>query len=94
MDRVIARKEVGFSEGLVRKAMEFKERFFSQPVKTKKISKTKPSDPLTCPDCGYTMKARPYSYSYFIPVDKCLSCHKIWFDADELEILQVLIENR
>jgi Zn-finger nucleic acid-binding protein len=40
------------------------------------------------------MKARPYSYSYFIPVDKCLSCHKIWFDADELEILQVLIENR
>ena len=36
MDRVIARKEVAFSEGLVRKAMEFKERFFSQPVKTKK----------------------------------------------------------
>jgi DNA-directed RNA polymerase subunit RPC12/RpoP len=94
MDRVIARKEAGFSEGLVRKAMEFKERFFSQPVKTRKISETQPPDPLACPDCGYTMKARPYSYSYFIPVDKCLSCHKIWFDADELEILQVLIENR
>jgi heat shock protein HtpX len=94
MDRVIARKEAGFSEGLVRKAMEFKERFFSQPVKTRKISETQPPDPLTCPDCGYTMKARPYSYSYFIPVDKCLSCHKIWFDADEMEILQVLIENR
>lgn len=83
MDRVIARKEVAFSEGLVRKAVEFKERFLS-----------KPPDPLTCPACGTTMKARPYSYSYFIPVDKCLSCHKIWFDADELEILQVLIENR
>ena len=94
MDRVIARKEVTFSEGLVRKAMDFKERFLSQPIKTRKISETKPPDPLTCPDCGTTMKARPYSYSYFIPVDKCLSCHKIWFDADELEILQVLIENR
>ena len=42
MDRVIARKEAGFSEGLVRKAMEFKERFFSQPVKTRKISETQP----------------------------------------------------
>jgi Zn-dependent protease with chaperone function/Zn-finger nucleic acid-binding protein len=94
MDRVIARKEVTFSKGLVRKAMDFKERFLSQPIKTRKISETQPPDPLTCPDCGATMKARPYSYSYFIPVDKCLSCHKIWFDADELEILQVLIENR
>ncbi len=94
MDRVIARKEAGFSEALVRKAMAFKERFFSQPVKTKRISETQPSAPLICPDCGYTMRARPYSYAHFIPVDKCLSCHKIWFDADELEILQIMIENR
>lgn len=94
MDRVIARKEVAFSEGLIRKALDFKEKFLSQPIKTRKISETRPSIPLSCPECGYTMKARPYSYSYFIPVDKCLSCHKIWFDADELEILQVLIENR
>ena len=40
------------------------------------------------------MKARPYSYSCFLPVDKCLACDKIWFDADELEILQILIEQR
>jgi Zn-finger nucleic acid-binding protein len=29
-----------------------------------------------------------------VPVDKCLSCGKIWFDADELEVLQILIEER
>jgi len=29
-----------------------------------------------------------------LPVDKCLSCGKIWFDADELETLQILIEDR
>jgi Zn-finger nucleic acid-binding protein len=40
------------------------------------------------------MVARPYNYQYFVPVDKCLSCSKIWFDADELEILQILIEDR
>jgi Zn-finger nucleic acid-binding protein len=38
------------------------------------------------------MTPRPYNYQYFIPVDKCLSCFKVWYDADELEILQVLVE--
>jgi Zn-dependent protease with chaperone function/Zn-finger nucleic acid-binding protein len=94
MDRIIARKEVAFSEALVRKAEEFRARFLSQPVLTKKISETPPPEPLACPACGYPLTARPYSYAYFIPVDKCLSCHKIWFDADELEILQILVENR
>jgi len=27
-----------------------------------------------------------------LPVEKCLSCFKIWFDTDELEILQILVE--
>ncbi len=94
MDRIIARKEAAFSEGLVRKAEELKARFLSQPVRMKRISETSPAEPLACPDCGYPLTARPYSYAYFIPVDKCLACHKIWFDADELEILQILVENR
>jgi Zn-dependent protease with chaperone function/Zn-finger nucleic acid-binding protein len=94
MDRIIARKEVAFSEALVRKAEEFKARFLSQPVRTKGVSETPPAKPLACPECGYTLTSRPFSYAYFIPVDKCLSCHKIWFDADELEILQILVEDR
>jgi Zn-finger nucleic acid-binding protein len=40
------------------------------------------------------MLARPYNYQYFVPVDKCLICHKIWFDADELELLQILVEKK
>jgi Zn-finger nucleic acid-binding protein len=58
-----------------------------------KISQQKPQN-LFCPNCGTRMLPRPYNYQYFIPVDKCLSCYKIWFDADELEILQILIEKR
>jgi len=49
---------------------------------------------VPCPSCGYRMVLRPYNYQYFVPVDKCLSCSKIWFDSDELEILQILIEDR
>jgi Zn-finger nucleic acid-binding protein len=52
------------------------------------------TEEIPCPACGYRMVPRPYSYQYFVPVDKCLSCSKIWFDADELEILQILIEDR
>lgn len=91
MERIIARKEVAFSEYLTKKALEFKEKFMLNPVQIKKISSQK-SQKIFCPNCGARMLPRPYNYQYVIPVDKCLSCYKIWFDADELEILQILIE--
>jgi Zn-dependent protease with chaperone function/Zn-finger nucleic acid-binding protein len=93
MNRVIARKEVGFSEQLIQKAQEFKENFLLNPFQRKKINLEK-SPKIFCPNCGYRMVTRPYNYQYIIPVDKCFSCNKIWFDSDELEILQILIEKR
>lgn len=93
MDRIIARREVTFSNDLIRKAEAFRERFVANPLKKHGAADAAPGD-LKCPACGYRMVSRPYSYQYFVPVDKCLSCLKIWFDADELEILQILIENR
>lgn len=91
IDRVIARKEVAFSEQLKKKAKDFEEHFLWDPVLRKKIHADK-SSKVVCPNCGYKMMPRPYNYQYVIPVDKCLACHMIWFDADELEILQILIE--
>jgi Zn-dependent protease with chaperone function/Zn-finger nucleic acid-binding protein len=92
MERIIARREVAFSEHLKQKAKDFEESFLRDPVLRKKIHADK-SSKVTCPNCGYRMRPRPYNYQYVIPVDKCLACHKIWFDADELEILQILIEH-
>ncbi len=91
MERILARREVTFSDELMKKAGDFKQKFLLNPVKTQKINDAE-SGRLTCPHCGYKMLPRPYSYQYFVPVDKCLSCYKIWFDSDELEILQILIE--
>jgi heat shock protein HtpX len=91
MNRIILRREVAFSEALLAKAGKFREEFLLNPVK-KQRDKEKDALNISCPDCGYKMLARPYNYQYFIPVDKCLSCSKIWFDADELELLQILIE--
>ncbi len=92
VDRILTRKEVTFSETLIKKAQEFKEKFLLNPIHTTKISLQSPG--IFCPNCGARMLPRPYNYQYFVPVDKCLSCYRIWFDADELEILQLLIEKK
>jgi Zn-dependent protease with chaperone function/Zn-finger nucleic acid-binding protein len=91
MNRLIARREIGFSESLVRKAEAFRDAQQLNPGGL--ISpKAQPDARLACPACGYRMTPRPFNYQYFVPVDKCLACGRIWFDADELEILQILIE--
>jgi hypothetical protein len=84
---------VAFSKGLRRKALEFRDRILLNPLKKEKATGTTAGG-SPCPACGWRMVARPYNYQDFIPVDKCLSCHRVWFDADELETLQVLVEDR
>jgi len=91
MERILARREFTFSPELVKKAEVFKQQFLTNPIKAQK-QKDKETPPIFCPSCGYRMVSRPYNYQFFLPVEKCLSCAKIWFDADELEMLQILIE--
>jgi heat shock protein HtpX len=90
-ERVITRKEIKFSDHLIQKARDFKNNYLQNPTQIKKIA-FDISSRISCPSCGSRMVPRPYSLYYVIPVDKCMSCYKIWFDADELEILQILIE--
>ena len=91
VERILARKEFAFSPELLKKAEAVRERFLTNPIKAQK-RKDVECPPADCPACGYRMSSRPYNYQYFLPVEKCLSCSKIWFDADELEILQILVE--
>jgi len=93
MERILLRREFDFSQALIEKGSAFREEFLLNPVK-KQREKEKEARRFACPNCGYRMLPRPYNYQYFIPVDKCLACGQIWFDADELEILQVLIEKK
>jgi Zn-finger nucleic acid-binding protein len=91
MDRILARTEIGFSPALLKKADEFSERTLRNPLKAQR--RLGPSLPAPrCPACGYGLASRPYNYQYFVPVERCLSCDRVWFDADELEILQILVE--
>lgn len=91
MDRILARTEIGFSPALNRRADEFQAAAVRNPLKAHKAAaKSSPLPP--CPECGYRLALRPYNYQYFLPVERCLDCGRIWFDADELEILQILVE--
>jgi Zn-finger nucleic acid-binding protein len=91
--RILWRREIDFSPELLAKAGRFREDFLATPVKTRR-AKRRAVGNLTCPGCGYRLAPRPFSYQYFIPVDKCLACGRVWFDADELEILQILVEKK
>ena len=93
MGRIISRKEKSFSPNIKEKAEQFRIECMLNPAFTRKVFQRNLRT-IFCPDCGQRMLLRPYSYHYVVPVDKCFNCGKIWFDPDEMEILQVLIEDR
>jgi len=49
---------------------------------------------VPCPKCGTTMVRRHYSYEHAVEVDFCSLCDLYWFEKDELEALQVLLERQ
>ena len=49
---------------------------------------------VACPECGRTMMRRHYSYEHAVEVDVCTVCDLIWFERDELELLQLLHERQ
>lgn len=51
-------------------------------------------DPLSCPKCRNSMNRSFYSMAHLIEVDRCSLCGLIWFDRDELDMLQCIIEHR
>ena len=51
-----------------------------------------PSPALRCPNCQRPLFRNFYSYQYLIIVDRCRDCAMIWFDRDELDMLQIMVE--
>lgn len=49
---------------------------------------------VPCPGCRNPMMRRFYSLAYLIEIDRCTYCGLTWFDKDELEMLQCVIENK
>lgn len=90
LPRIFVRKEKGFNSRIMRlarlmqKDAEQKHPHFTVLLD---ISRTR-----RCPKCGNSMTHRFYSYAYHVEIDTCQKCQLFWFDVEELEILQCLIE--
>jgi len=91
--RIIAREEKGFSEKIKRQA-EIMRKEALIAFANKEKSKIKENSLINCPQCQSQMLRTFYSGAYPVEIDKCLNCDIVWFDKDELEILQYLIENK
>jgi len=91
VSRIITRKEKGFDERVIKLAS------IAQQNGIKVVrGKVKSKEPrlINCPECNAHMIRGFYTLAYLIEVHKCAYCRRIWFDKDELEMLQYLIENK
>ncbi|MBF0484439.1 MAG: M48 family metalloprotease [Candidatus Omnitrophica bacterium] len=94
VQRIIIRPEVGFNDRIKKIGDELDKN-------TARWSEAKINRNLitlyTCPKCmndRCKMNRMFYTAVYQVEIDKCFYCGMIWFDKDELEVLQYLIEKR
>ncbi len=87
VDRILLRTELVFSERFRNRVSRWRDRWMPVPFVRGRFSSE-----WWCPLCGLAMDRGPFSTSYHLVVDRCLRCRVVWFDRDELEALQVLVE--
>ncbi len=98
--RIISRKGIRASDFLKEKTRQWVKNNYLNPEKVGKFDRSSPNylkdekSHYSCPQCGAIMRRRPFSLQYFILVDDCGFCKSLWFDGDELEMLQVIIEEK
>ena len=90
LPRIFVRREKGFTERVQRLADVLIEDAKRKHPRFALLLDM--SHPRRCPKCGQVMRHKFYSYAYHIEVDECAACKATWFDKDELETLQCLIE--
>jgi Zn-finger nucleic acid-binding protein len=88
--RIGIRTEKGFDDR-VKKVAELAER--DREARLTEY-KTRTDSPLSCPKCGRGMHRSEYSGVYPVVVDKCLMCSLVWFEKDELETFQYMLETK
>ena len=90
--RIIIREEVGFSEQVIRCGHVI-QKMLEGNIPLHIDLKT-----VNFMECPYCADPKPkmfrqfYNLAYPIEVDRCIQCSRVWFDRDELEILQFLVE--
>jgi len=93
ISRILIRRDMTFPEEVVRLAeAATKQKDLFQKGRTR----YKLENPfiLTCPRCRNKMRRQFFVYSYPVEIDRCVSCNGLWFDKQELEVLQYIYEHK
>jgi hypothetical protein len=92
--RVVARREVAFTQrqlALAEGVVAAGDQLRKAAVAARFASK---AGLRPCPRCGRMMMRRHYSYDVAVDVDYCGACEAYWLDRDELEVVQIVAEQR
>jgi len=92
IQRIIIRQEVGFSDKIKKIAEGIQK---EDQLGTSKVIDRDPKTMLKCPTCQHHLEKMLrmfYTEAYRVEIDKCFTCGHLWFDKDELEVVQYLIE--
>ena len=96
ISRILSREEIGFSESVQKIANGLEKELAIKKLRwDAKVQKINTVQLLTCPICrkaAVKMVHMFYSDTYRIEIDKCVFCGNSWFDKDEIEVLQYLVE--
>jgi Zn-dependent protease with chaperone function/Zn-finger nucleic acid-binding protein len=92
--RIVTRRTVAFTDGQQRLADLVAERGDALRRAAVLARSAPQSGLVACPRCGRTMMRRHYDYDHAVEVDRCPFCELVWFEKDELEVLQILIERQ
>lgn len=85
--RILIRDDRGFSAEIARQAAVVEKRS-KEPF----AANAKMKHDLKCPKCQQQMFRKFYNLAHLIEIDQCFECKATWFDTNELEILQYLVE--
>jgi Zn-dependent protease with chaperone function/Zn-finger nucleic acid-binding protein len=92
--QILARREVAFSAEQQRLA-ELVVASGDRLRRAALLARGRPGvDLIACPQCGKTMMRRHYSYEHAVEIDYCSICDLFWFEKDELEALQIIVERQ
>lgn len=92
MGKILARREVGFTDEQ-RRLAAFMASEGDHLRRAAVLARGHVPRALTlCPLCGKRMVRRHYDLQHAVEVDSCLVCDRFWFEKDELEVLQLLVE--
>ena len=92
--KLLARREAGFSDAQ-RRVADLVTASGDSLRRAAVLARGKPGVALVpCPTCAAPMMRRHYSYEYAVEIDHCVRCDLLWFERDELEALQILVERQ